>query len=183
MFGLSSRLNAEHRKLQDDPSLSDQGRREKAAAFAKSLVPNLVELSKPLSRARSDAAAKRAGFKLPEIDKADTVGELKRQELRNYVRNLPSSDRAAAIDTLGDDAIYAVLNAPPALSGLPPDRHEFLKTRYLERQFGKQMRDLDAIDEDTEAVQAAAQMVRRDLQIASGLNNHDFETLEKTHEN
>jgi hypothetical protein len=133
LFGLSDRLANEKRRLESDQNLSPIGRREKEAEFAKPLIRNFVELSRAVRLAKADAAAKRANFKLPAHDKTDIVGEQKRQELRTFLRNLPSSERVAALDTLGNDGVLAVLDAPPALSGIPADRHEFIKTRYLER--------------------------------------------------
>jgi hypothetical protein len=44
IFGLSSRLAAERRKLAADQSLSDVGRREKEVKFAKELVRDFAEL-------------------------------------------------------------------------------------------------------------------------------------------
>jgi hypothetical protein len=131
---------------------------------------------------KADAAAKRASFKIPEFDKTDAVGELKRQELRTFVRNLPSGERVAALDTLGEDGVLAVLDAPPALSGIPADRHQFVRTRYLESKFGPQLRELELVDEDNTAFEAAATMVRKELQTATDLGNSDFAALEKSHE-
>jgi len=182
LFGLSSRLAAERRKLESDQSLSAVGRREKEVKFAKELVRNLAELSRPLRRSREDAAARRSNFKLPETDKTDAVSELRRQELRAFLRNLPLGARVAALDTLGDDGVLAVLDAPPALSGIPADRHEFIRTRYLEEKFGPQLRALESVDEDNAALESAVTMVRRDLQIGSGLANAEFESLLRAHE-
>jgi hypothetical protein len=76
--------------------LSAVGRREKEAAFAKSLVRNFVELGRPCRLAKADAAAKRESFKLPEPDKSDVVAELGRQEIRSYVRSLPRDEQMQA---------------------------------------------------------------------------------------
>jgi hypothetical protein len=127
--------------------------------------------------------ARRANIKLPPIDKSDAVGELRRQEVRTYLRSLPIEDRVKTLDMLGDDATVAVIDAAPALSGLLADHHQFVKTRYLEKQFGSQIKELEMIEEDHAAVEAAAQIVRRDLQFATGLGNADFSALEKSFEN
>lgn len=138
LFGLSSRLAAERRKLESDQNLSPLGKREKEAAFAKSLVRNFVELGRPCRLAKADAAAKRESFKLPEPDKSDVVAELGRQEIRSYVRSLPRDEQMQAIERLGDTAVLAILHAPPMLSGLPEDRYQHVKNAYIERQFGSQ---------------------------------------------
>jgi hypothetical protein len=123
LFGLQSRRAAKRRELESDQSLSDIGRRERESEFAKSLIPNLVELTKPLRRAKADAAAARAKIKLPEIDKTDLVGELRRREIRDYVRGLPLGERMKAVDSLDGDQLVAILDAPAMLvSTGSPDR-------------------------------------------------------------
>ena len=181
IFGLASRLNAERAKLKADASLSDIGREEKAAAFAKSLVKTLSELTRPARRAKADVAAKRAAFKLPEIDKTDLVGELRRAEIRGFLRPLSLDERTRAAAT-DDEIAEAVLNASPMLSGLPIDRYERIKNAYLEKKFGPQIQALEAADEEHEAVEAAATMTRRELLNASGMSANDFAALEKSHE-
>ncbi len=182
LFGLSGRLANERARLSADRNISDVGRREELSKVAKSLVKNLAELSRPARVARMDFAAKRAAIKVRSLDSHDAVGELRRQEVRTYLRSLPFADRVPALDTLGDDAVLAVLDAAPSLSGLPPDRHEFIKARYLEKLFGPQMKDLESIEDDYVCVESAQQMVGRDLQAASGLGANDFAELVKSHE-
>ncbi len=182
LFGLSARLEAERTRLAQDTTLSEIGAREKAAAFAKTLVRSLAELSRPSRIAKADISARRASFMLPAIDKTDVVSESKRQEIRTFIRSLPLPAKMPALEGLGDAGTLAVLDAPAVLSGLPPDRHEFLKTRYLEKLFGSQIRALEANDEEHDAVDSAATMVRKDLQDASGLGFNDFAALVKSHE-
>ena len=146
------------------------------------LVRNFEELSRPVRLAKADAAAKRASFTLPPTDKTDMAGELRRQEMRAYVRSLPLEDRMNAVEKLDDTAILAILDAPAMLSGLPEDRHAHIKNAYLEHQFGKQLRELESVDEDNTALEAAAVMVRRDLQMGAGLTNAEFEVLKREHE-
>ena len=182
LFGLSNRLAAERRKLAADQSMSDIGKREREVTFAKELVRNLAELSRPLRRSREAAAEKRSSFTLPPIDKTDMIGEIRRQEMRAYVRSLPFDDRIHAVEKLDDTAVLAILDAPAMLSGLPEDRHAHIKNAYLERQFGKQLRELESVDEDNAALESAVTMVRRDLQIGTGLSNAEFAALERAHE-
>ncbi len=177
IFGLSTRLSNERTKLKADQTISEIGRREKEAAFAKSLVKDHVHLTGPLRRARADLEARRASFKLPAIDRTDSVGELRRQEIRAHTRSLPLDGRLTFVASLNDEQLLAVLYAPSLLSGLPQDRYEHIKSAYIDRQFGKQMRALEDVDEETTILESASTIVRRDLQKATGLGDVAFETL------
>lgn len=182
LFGLSQRLDAERSKLKADTGLSDVGRREKEAEFARGLVKNLIELTKPLRRGQAEAAAKRAAMQPKPIDRSDIVGELQRRELREFVRSLPLEKRVEAVFTLGDEHLEAITSAPAILSGLPDDRYAKIVEIQREKQFGSQIRALESDDEDLTAVGSAGQMVRRNLQVASGLSDADFLALENTYE-
>ncbi len=183
LFGLGSRFEAERARLAADRNISDVGRRGQEAAFAKTLVRDIVELTRPLRRAKADISAKRAALQPKPIDRSDVVAELQRRELREFVRSLPFEKRLEAVFGLSDAHLEAITSAPSILSGLPQDRYDKIVEMQREKQFGAQIRALEAHGEEHEAVESAAVMVRRDLQKATGLGANDFSALEKSFEN
>ncbi len=107
---------------------------------------------------------------------------MKRAEIRAHTRSLPLPERLKFVEGLDDTQVLAILDAPAMLSGLPDDRYSHVKRAYFEKQFGARMKELESIEDDFIGVESAQQMVRRDLQIASGLSDNDFATLERSHE-
>ncbi len=176
-------LEGERDRIAKDANLSDVGRRTiLAEAVQKTFSRDLCQISRNYRLSKAQNATRRAALKPKPLDKSDTVGELRRQEIRTYLRKLPDVDKLRAADELAldADAFAAVVDAPPALSGfngrLKPQFDE-LRTRYMHQHFGPQIDELDAQGEDIATVGAAVEMAMGALRQAAGMNEAQFNTF------
>src|SRR5206468_10929887 len=88
-------------------------------------------LQQPIKVGLENARLERSRLGLPPPDKTDAVGELRRAELRTYVRGLPLHERMALAQN-DPEVRAAVLHASPLLTGLPPEAHAALLDQAIE---------------------------------------------------
>lgn len=177
VFGIAERLAKRKADLDADPNLSPAGQEAALAAFVtKGVAKNFADATRPIRKALSHVEAQRAGFKVEPPDRTDHVAEMRRQEIRTYVRNLPLADRfSAANDPIAREA---VLDAPVvSLSGLPADRFKLLADNYIAEKFGAKLSQIEPVEDVYVNANSGAQIVRKQLQEASGLKPEAFEEM------
>ena len=185
VFGQVSKLEARKAELDADKTLSPEGRRIKLAEFVKTdLAKHLAWAAKPIRTTLAESQVKRDAFVIPTPDRTDPVAEMRRAEMRTYVRSLQPGERMSAVF---DPAMAeAVLDAPPALSGFKGDNAAAFVgqiTDYRREQlFGAKLKALDAADSPYTEANNAVSIVHRELQQASGLHPAEFDNLVKTFE-
>ena len=141
-FALAVMIDSAKKRAADDPNLSVAGR---AAAVAKIAVDNvkpLLEVTKAARKMVRFNADRRASLKPPVPPRDDITGEMKRAELRAFVRGLPLKDRLAFASRHPE----AILDAPPALSGLPEDQYSRVRESYIAAKFGPEIREIEVLD-------------------------------------
>ena len=182
-YNTSARLESERQRLAADSNFSDTGRRnELAKIIRETMVADLSELTRSYRIAKGGNAGRRAALKLPDIDKTDQVSELRRQEMRSFIRSHPEAKRPGVCAELmaeNPEAAAAVLSAPGALTGLPRQYLDDLRRQELRRHHGKAIDTLDEEMADIEQAGAAVEMAFAELQRASGLDPHEFAALAK----
>lgn len=178
IFEIDSRFRQKLDAVQSDVKLSPKGREAEISNFVrKDLMPQLAAATRPMRKARAHSQSRRSILEEPlAVDPKDAVGELRRQEIRTYLRSLPQHERLSAANQLvGDDAgASAILDASPALSGLPEPFYGELRKAVAERINGPALEDLAAIESDFGQGDAAAGIVMNDLLKASGLTPKAF---------
>jgi hypothetical protein len=83
----------------------------------------------------------------PKIDPSDLVGELRRQEIRRWFRDLDPLKRTPAIVERDPTVFEAVITAPAYLSGMKQDRLEQAAGFYVAQKMPEQVAALDAREE------------------------------------
>lgn len=150
-------FDAAAKDLRTDPNWSETGRRNQLSKLYQAHAAHIQHAEGAIETAKSHINTRRAAMMEPKRDPSDTVGELRRQELRAFIRSLPPGERMKA--AFDDPAIAdAVADAHPALSGLTTEQVEHARQRVFDAH--PEAADLAAIEEAIVAVDAAAVMFR-----------------------
>lgn len=179
VFAVGAEFDEARAKVAKDLHLSDVGRNAKVAEIARAKVREVLEAAKPQRGAMAQVIGQRLHMKPKPVKAEDARGELRRAEVRSYVRSLDASKRIGAALQLAEDdeALGALLDASPMLSGLPADQYAHLEKIYRDRHFSDQIAKLDGVEADCTVVGGAVEMAMSTLRQASGLNDHQFTTL------
>jgi hypothetical protein len=173
VFALGSMIDSAKKRAADDPNLSEAGR---AAYVAKVAIDNVNPLLGATKAARKMArfnADRKASLKPATPLRDDLVGELRRQELRAFARSLPMVDRLP----FALEHSEAILDAPPALSGLPADQYSRVRESYIAAKFGPEIREIEVLDEDLSIVKAAHDLALNELRANAGMGEQSFSKL------
>lgn len=178
VFAIGDRFRNRQAEIEGDQKLSTMGRRAALAQAVRSdLMPELAKATRPIRKALGYAASQRAALSDPvRVDPTDLVGELRRQEIRTYLRGLSVGERIqAAHQLIQDDAgAAAILDAAPVLTGLPENIYGQLRTAVAERVNGPKLAELAGVEQDYQQGKAAADILLNDLVAASGLTAKAF---------
>jgi len=137
----------------------------------KSVEPALRQLDSARQAATQAIEALEAVTSAPPAPK-DMLGGLKANEIRSVLRGLPEAEREAMLSAaLGDDddaMIGAVIDQPPAMSGISKARHQMLKASWQRKRHG------DKLDRVATLKKALADLERGGeltIKFASGLSD------------
>jgi len=152
--------------------------------FTKNAARRVVRAADPIRKARKDIQHRREGLTIKAIDPANVTATLDRQEIRAWLRSLDLNARQATLHTTKDKRILeAVVTAPPELSGileLGPAAEgvaNSVEARYLEMEYGSEMRELEALDRVVSEGEAVAAIARNDLMSELELDQREFNEL------
>jgi hypothetical protein len=169
--------------LQMDKRLSDVGRQDAMQAKLRAAIRDLRDARAPLKELQGKLAAKRAAVAMPAFDPKDSVGFLRRQELRSVLRTMDAGQRALQ---LNDPAFAdALLEQPPIVSGLflaedfkgtvsaeiqrDRDIVATAKEKRLAGMFGRELEEIAALEQTVAEANMIADLARVDLQNSSGM--------------
>jgi hypothetical protein len=187
-FDIADDLIKDLESVRLDRNLSEEGRQKAAQGHLRRAIRDLRDIKKPLEEYHAKTQEMRAAVKTPVFDPADIVGFLKRQELRSTLRSMANAGQRELL--LEDPAFAdAMLEQPPALSGLQPQQigedkskgnHDYLlveaaKKRRLESLFGPQLAAIAAREAIESEALMIANVVRGDIAADSGLEPREFE--------
>ena len=178
VLGVGNGLMSFAEQLKGDKTLTEKGKQLKVAdRVQKQLMSDFAKVSRPGRKAMAHFAAQKASLGLPPINRSDMVGEMRRREIREYLRTLPEAERAFAAR---DPAISeAVFDGVPGLSGFKPSHFEAMKADRIKELHGPKLEELSALEDDYTAVVGMAGAVREELFKASGLTRQGFEDVMK----
>jgi hypothetical protein len=176
--------------------LSPQGRDNARRAKLRAAIRDLRDVRSPIDELRKKLDAKRAAVAMPQFKQDDIVGFLRRQELRAALRSMANAGQRALL--LKDPAFAdAMLEQPPALSGLQPQQigedkaegnQDFLlveaaKKRRLESLFAPQIAEIDELEKTISEANMIADLARVDLKLHSEMDDRQFTEFVKPIEN
>jgi hypothetical protein len=173
VFALGSMIDSAKKRAADDPNLSEAGRAAYVAKVAVDNVKPLLEVTKAARKMARFNADRKASLKPATPLRDDIVGELKRAELRAFIRSQDLKDRFV----LAAEHPDAVLDAPAALSGLPQDRYEAIKQDFIRSKFGVEIAEIETLDSDLAVVRAAHDLALNELRANAGMGEQAFSKL------
>jgi hypothetical protein len=173
VFALGAMIDGAKKRAADDLNLSDAGRQSHVARIAVDNVKSLVESTAGARKMARFNADRRANLKPPTPNRDDPVGEMRRQELRTFVRGLPMAERL--IFALENPE--AILDAPAALSSLPADQFSKVREAYVAGKFGSEIAEIDTLDEDLSIVRAAHDLALAELRANAGISEREFSKM------
>lgn len=171
-FAVAQKFSNQRDEVAGDGRYSAEGKRAQLAEVRTKSERLMQEARGPIDSAAKGVERLRAQIKPAPIDRTDAVAEMRRAELRTYMRSLKDTERMAKLlSPQPDPAILdAVLDAPAALSGVS-DEHFALAREAREKQlYGPQLRAIEALQAVVAEADAAASIARADLANIAGEN-------------
>jgi hypothetical protein len=174
--------------LQLNTDLSDAGRRNAMQSKLRAAVRDLRDARAPVDEMAKKLDAKRAAVAMPKFDQSDSVGFLRRQELRSVLRTMDAGQRSMHLN----DAAFAdaLLEQPPIVSGLfvaedfkgtvspeiqrDRDIVAEAKEKRLAGMFASQLAEIDQLETTLAEARMIADVARVDLQSSSGMEPAQF---------
>jgi hypothetical protein len=169
-FALGMLIDSAKKRSADDLNLSAAGRKAYVAKIAIDNVKPLIGVTASARKASRYNTDRRANLKPPVPSRTDTVGEMRRQELRAHAKGLKPAERLP----FALEYPEAVLDAPAALSGLPEDQFAKVRQTYIEAKFGPEIAEIDTLDEDLATVRAAHDLAMNEFRANAGLSEREF---------
>jgi hypothetical protein len=171
-----------------DRNLSDTGRQNAMQSKLRAAIRDLRDARAPLVEMEKKLDAKRKAVAMPAFDQSDSVGFLRRQELRQVLRSMDAGQRSLH---LADPAFCdALLELPPIASGffvaenftgtispeIQRDRDivAAAKENRLAGMFGPQLAEIDGLEQTLAEANMIADVARVDLQNSSGMEPAQF---------
>jgi hypothetical protein len=169
---------AKRSELEKRGTLSPKGVAEAVREFAgKGVIPELKKFRERVAAERANLKQRRAALGKPKVDPTDLAAAMLRQEYRSYVRSLGLGDRARVLLSDDMEMIAAVLEVPPALSGLADDLLARVVDHYIEKTAGGELKAIEETEEALSLVQAAVGVAELDLKPHLGMQEHEFRSF------
>ncbi|ANL55081.1 hypothetical protein AMC82_CH03923 [Rhizobium phaseoli] len=126
-------------------------------------------------RFRKEVDSRRAAMKPFDHDPKDIVSEMRRQEVRAWLRTLKPDERTKAVRSASDPLIKeAALSVPVELTGLLPSTRDGLTRELIEARYGDEIAALNELDAAVSTVERAVDGARDDVRESLGMTPHDF---------
>lgn len=145
--------------IRADGRLSAEGQTAELAKLkaATSTNGHLVQIRTQAQKQLDDVRAERDSFKAAALKRPDDpLAEMRAAEIRTMLRGLPEADRMRLAMSGDQEITDAVALANPVLSGVPAIVHEQIVDKIVSARFQTRSGELNALEDEAEAVLAAA---------------------------
>ncbi|ACE89486.1 hypothetical protein RHECIAT_CH0000493 [Rhizobium etli CIAT 652] len=172
------RIRAKRAELEKTGKYTPAGIKDMLKQIALSeTVPDIRRAAaQQVSKFRREIDSRRAAFKPFEHDPNDLVGEMRRQEVRAWLRTMTPDERTKAVSHASDPFIVeAAISVPVELTGLLPSTRDRLSQLLVEQRYGDEIAGLNELDEAVKTVERAVDGARDDVREIIGMFPHDFD--------
>lgn len=157
-----------------DADLSPDGKTRRIQELAKGdALAHLRQLRAQAKAMASETSNLRQAMQVKEPDRADLTAEMRRAELRTFIRGLPQGERLRFVVD-NEAATIAALDALPEMSGLNAEIFDRVKAAHVERLHGPQLAGLAAREEVVAVVNSAVAIATREFLQVSGLTEGEI---------
>jgi hypothetical protein len=173
-FGITGTVREKAAAIRADGRLSETGKADDTRALARGApLAHLRQIKARAAAMAADVANARKAVQLPEPDRTDLSAEMRRAELRSFVRGLPQEEKLRFV--LGNEAAAtAVLDQLPAISGLNDDLFDRVKQERTERLFGSQLAEIEKREAAVEVISSAVEIASSQFRRESGLGEDEI---------
>src|SRR3982074_3727515 len=103
------KFNTERAKIDNDPNLSDAGKRTKMQEFFKADLHEVVRVQKLAEKAKAKQAERRKKLQPPAIDKTDAAGAMLRARACDHLEKMGKGERKAFLASTSDPLYLAAI--------------------------------------------------------------------------
>ncbi|WP_042779265.1 hypothetical protein [Sinorhizobium fredii] len=147
----------------------------KEVARAETIPGIRTAAAEQVRKYRLEIESRRAAMKPFDHDPKEIVSEMRRQEVRAWLRTMKPDERTKAVRSASDPMIKeAALSVPVELTGLLPSTRDDLARELIEARYGDEIGALHELDEAVKTVERAVDGARSDVREALGMLEHDF---------
>lgn len=155
-------------EIRSGGKFTEQGAIQEVGQYAlKKAMPALHRSREMVRKARVEIAAKRAKIKLPDHDKTDSVGYLRRLEIRGHLAGMKDEARKQFIsqnrDKLDPEWIRAICEMPPIMSGVLETDHKYFLERELRALHGAAVDEVANLELALEAASGVTELARKEI--------------------
>jgi hypothetical protein len=136
------------------------------------LVPTFHRGRQVIAAAKRELAALRDKVKLAPVDKTDLVAAMRRQEMRSYLRGLPSDERnrvLARADNLDPETALAIVEMPAMYSGVMEVDRNQLVDAALQAQHGEDVPRIKELETAIATAESAVEAGREEVAHENGI--------------
>lgn len=173
----STGLKAKSDALKQTGKYTPAGIADKLKDVARSeTIPAIrTAAAEQVRRFRKEVEARRAAMKPFDHDPKDIVSEMRRQEVRSWLRTMTPDERTRAVRGASDPLIKeAALSVPVELTGLLPSTRDDLTRELIEARYGDEIAAINELDEAVKTVERAVDGARDDVRESLGMVEHAF---------
>jgi hypothetical protein len=177
-FDIAEQFEGDIQFLQLNDGLSPKGRQDEMQKRLRAAVRDLRDARAPIAEMQAKLDKKRKAVAMPKFDPADTLGFMRRQELRAALRMMSSGQRA--LHLTNPAFADAMLEMPPVLSGLHPVEGqpgedaslvETTKEQRLGSLFARELAEIEEMEKIVAEGNMVADLARVDLKLHSGIDD------------
>jgi hypothetical protein len=171
--------------VSDNKDLTAEGKGKAMQGHLRRAIRDLRDAKVPIAEMQKKLEQKRKAVAMPKFDPADTIGFLKRQELRSVLRSMNAEQRAMH---LNDPSFAdAMLETAPLVSGLflaedfkgtvsaeiqrDRDIVAAAKEKRLAGMFAPQLAEIEELEKTVSEANMIADLARNDLKLHSGIED------------
>jgi hypothetical protein len=173
---LIDNIEAQKAEMVKAGKLTPSGIAEALAGHAKQSIAGLREARYAALSVKQEATARRAEIKPSIKDPQNVAAALDRQEIRRVIREA-GNDRAKILQANDPRIMEAVLTAAPVLSGISDALHKNLVDSFAETTASYDISEINELENAADAVLAALNEARSELQTLLGLDPVPFNQL------
>lgn len=150
------------------------------------MAPKLHRARQAIDLARKEASERREQLKLPETDKTDAAGQMRRLWKLDRFNAMPTDERnsfiAKNLDRLDPELVQAFIEAPEYSKILPSDLAQ-IRQRVVRAHHGSEVIDqLEQLEAGVAQADRAVRMAREELAIEAGVDLAKFNEAAAPHE-
>lgn len=169
-FGIVRRFSEKAAAIRRDGNLSHEGRRAAAAkAWADGPAAHLAQIKDRVKGELLALQSRRAALIPTKPADESPVGEMRRAEMRAFLRSLPLSERHQMALNGDPEVQEAILFGAAGLSGLSPEAKGHVIEQFMMTTHGEALKSIAAEERELENVGAAIAVAEQQASAIGGV--------------